>query len=225
MIFIEGTLLGLSLALVMGFGPSFFTLIQTSINRGFKSAMLLDLGIILNDILIVCLMMMTNLQFNITNERNLIYAGISAGIILIIFGIYTFNISPQKIIHISENNNLNIENMNKKFDNEPSWLVYISKGFVINIFNPFVWIFWVTCVATASSNYEGNKNSLIIFFIGVFTTVLFFDVLKAAGAYSLKKFFTEKMLKRLNQITGIALLLFGVFLIVRVLFFPIPTLN
>ena len=72
MIFIEGTLLGLSLALVMGFGPSFFTLIQTSINRGFKSAMLLDLGIILNDILIVCLMMMTNLQFNITNERNLI---------------------------------------------------------------------------------------------------------------------------------------------------------
>ena len=225
MIFLEGVIIGLSLALVMGFGPSFFTLIQTSINRGFKSAMLLDIGIILNDVMIVCLMMMTNLQFNIAEEKNLIYAGISAGIILIIFGIYTFRLSPKKIIHISENNNINIDKINEKFDDDPSWFIYISKGFLINIFNPFVWIFWVTCVATASSNYEGNKNSLIIFFIGVFTTVLFFDVLKAAGAYSLKKFFTEKMLKRLNQITGIALLLFGVFLIVRVLFFPIPTLN
>ncbi len=220
MIILEGIIIGLSLALIMGFGPSFFTLIQTSINRGFKSAMLLDLGIILNDIMIVCLMMMTNLQFNISDEKNLIFAGISAGIILIIFGIYTFNLSPQKIINISENNNITIEKMNEKFDDEPSWLVYISKGFVINIFNPFVWIFWITCVATASSNYEGNKYSLILFFIGVFATVLFFDIIKAAGAYSLKKFFTENMLKRLNQITGITLIVFGLYLIVRVLFFP-----
>lgn len=220
MIILEGIIIGLSLALIMGFGPSFFTLIQTSINRGFKSAMLLDLGIILNDVMIVCLMMMTNLQFNITDEKNLIFAGISASIILIIFGIYTFKLSPQKIINISEHNNHNIDMMNVKFDDEPSWYVYISKGFVINIFNPFVWIFWITCVATASSNYEGNKYSLILFFIGVFSTVLFFDIIKAAGAYSLKKFFTENMLKRLNQITGITLILFGLYLIVRVLFFP-----
>lgn len=220
MIILEGIIIGLSLALVMGFGPSFFTLIQTSINRGFKSAMLLDLGIILNDVMIVCLMMMTNLQFNITDEKNLTLAGISASIILIIFGIYTFNLSPQKIINISENNSRTIEKMNEKFDDEPSWFIYISKGFVINIFNPFVWIFWITCVATASSNYGGNKNSLILFFIGVFATVLFFDIIKAAGAYSLKKFFTENMLKRLNQITGIALILFGLYLIIRVCFFP-----
>ena len=220
MIILEGIIIGLSLALIMGFGPSFFTLIQTSINRGFKSAMLLDLGIILNDVMIVCLMMMTNLQFNITDEKNLIFAGISASIILIIFGIYTFKLSPQKIINISEHNNHNIDMMNVKFDDEPSWYVYISKGFVINIFNPFVWIFWITCVATASSNYEGNKYSLILFFIGVFASVLFFDIIKAAGAYSLKKFFTENMLKRLNQITGITLILFGLYLIVRVLFFP-----
>lgn len=220
MIILEGIIIGLSLALIMGFGPSFFTLIQTSINRGFKSAMLLDLGIILNDVMIVCLMMMTNLQFNITDEKNLIFAGISASIILIIFGIYTFKLSPQKIINISEHNNHNIDMMNVKFDDEPSWYVYISKGFVINIFNPFVWIFWITCVATASSNYEGNKYSLILFFIGVFATVLFFDIIKAAGAYSLKKFFTENMLKRLNQITGITLIVFGLYLIVRVLFFP-----
>ena len=106
MIFVEGIIVGLSLALIMGFGPSFFTLVQTSINRGFKSAMFLDLGVILNDIMIVALMMMTNLQFNLSGDNNnLVYAGISASIILIIFGVYTYTLSPKKIIHISEHNN------------------------------------------------------------------------------------------------------------------------
>ncbi|MBR5147397.1 MAG: LysE family transporter [Bacteroidales bacterium] len=221
MIFLEGVIIGLSLALIMGFGPSFFTLIQTSISRGFKAAMFLDLGIILNDIMVVALMMMTNVQFNVADKENIIYAGISAGIILIIFGIYTFLLSPEKIIHISENNTQKIDKMNEKFIDKPKWYVFISKGFIINIFNPFVWIFWITCVATASSNFGGNKYSMIIFFIGVFATVLFFDILKAAGAYSLKRFFTEKMMKIMNQIIGIILMLFGLFIAVRVIFFPI----
>ncbi len=221
MIFLEGVIIGLSLALIMGFGPSFFTLIQTSISRGFKAAMFLDLGIIMNDIMIVALMMMTNVQFNITDRDNIIYAGISAGIILIIFGIYTFLLSPEKIIHISESNTQKIDKMNARFIDDPKWYVFISKGFIINIFNPFVWIFWITCVATASSNFGGNRYSMIVFFIGVFATVLFFDILKAAGAYSLKRFFTEKMMKIMNQIIGIILMLFGVFIAVRVIFFPV----
>ena len=221
MIFLEGVIIGLSLALIMGFGPSFFTLIQTSISRGFKSAMFLDLGIILNDIFIVALMMMTNVQFNINNRENVVYGGIAAGIILIIFGIYTFLLSPEKIMHISENNNQKINSMNEKFVDKPKWYIFLTKGFVINIFNPFVWIFWVTCVATASSNFSGNKYSMIIFFLGVFATVLFFDILKAAGAYSLKRFFTEKMMKIMNQIIGIILIIFGLYIAVRVIFTPI----
>ena len=221
MIFLEGVIIGLSLALIMGFGPSFFTLIQTSISRGFKSAMFLDLGIILNDIFIVALMMMTNVQFNINNRENVVYGGIAAGIILIIFGIYTFLLSPEKIMHISENNNQKINNMNEKFVDKPKWYIFLTKGFVINIFNPFVWIFWVTCVATASSNFSGNKYSMIIFFLGVFATVLFFDILKAAGAYSLKRFFTEKMMKIMNQIIGIILIIFGLFIAAKVIFTPI----
>lgn len=222
MIFIEGLLIGFTLAIIMGFGPSFFTLIQTSISRGFKSAILLDIGIVLNDIMIVALIIMTNIQFNINGENNnLIYAGISASIILIIYGIYTFTLSPKKIIHISEHHNQKIDKMNDKFDDSPKWYIYISKGFVLNTFNPFVWIFWITCVATASSTYNGNKYSLLLLFLGIFVTVFSIDILKALGAYSLQRFFTEKMLKRLNQITGVALIISGVVLIVRVVFFPV----
>ena len=81
MIFLEGVIIGLTLALVLGFGPSFFTLIQTSIDRGFKSAMFLDLGIIMNDVVIVALLLMTNIQFNIKDEKNLLFSGIVSGIV------------------------------------------------------------------------------------------------------------------------------------------------
>ena len=60
--------------------------------------------------------------------------------ILIIFGIYTFLLSPEKIMHISENNNQKINNMNEKFVDKPKWYIFLTKGFVINIFNPFVWL-------------------------------------------------------------------------------------
>lgn len=87
MIILKGVLMGLTLALVFGFGPGFFSLIQTSINRGFKSALLLDLGIVLNDVMIVALMLMSSIQVHLNNDKRMVYAGISAGIILIIFGI------------------------------------------------------------------------------------------------------------------------------------------
>ena len=218
MIFFEGIIVGFTLALVFGFGPAFFTLIQTSINRGFKSALLLDIGIIVNDMMIVGLMLMSSLQINLADKTNLLYAGLSAGIILIIFGIYTFNISAKKIVMKSECTTEKLEKINKKYK-EPKWFVFIGKGFIMNIFNPFVWIFWMTCVATASGQYDGDKNKLALFFAGTFMTVFFFDVLKSLGAYSLKRFFTEKMMTLLNKITGSALICCGIYLIIRVVFF------
>lgn len=220
MIFFQGVVVGLTLALVFGFGPAFFSLIQTSINRGFKSALLLDIGIILNDIMVVALMMMSSLQINITSEQNMKYAGISAGIILTLLGIYTFTLSPRKIVMQSEVNDEKFSTLGEKHK-KPKWFIYIGKGFLMNIFNPFVWIFWMTCVATASGKFGGDKKDLILFFLGVFITVFFFDILKSLGAYSLKKFFTEKLLKILNKTTGIILICFGIGIVIRILFFPI----
>ncbi len=218
MIILKGVLMGLTLALVFGFGPGFFSLIQTSINRGFKSALLLDLGIVLNDVMIVALMLMSSIQVHLNNDKRIVYAGISAGIILIIFGIFTYNLSPSNIVKRSESTNESINELEKKYKS-PKWYIYVGKGFVMNIFNPFVWIFWMTCVATASGQYNGNIYCLVKFFIGVFGTVIIFDILKAAGAYSLKKFFTEKMMTVLNKIIGLIIGLCGIVLIIKVLFF------
>lgn len=234
--FFHGALMGLTLATVFGLGPAFFLLIQTSISKGFKSALLFDVGVILSDIIVVVLMMLTSIQINFDNSDNMIFLGLIAGLIAIAFGLYTFFSKPEKIVARSEKKSVELAEMDKKFEKldqqldkidekfdikreGPRWYVYLSKGFVMNVFNPFIWVFWVTAVATASGKYNGDDRLLALFFIGVFVTVLSIDILKIMASYSLKRFFTEKRMKILNQVTGVALMFCGLILIVRVIFF------
>ncbi|HOI32856.1 MAG TPA: LysE family transporter, partial [Bacteroidales bacterium] len=100
----------------------------------------------------------------------------------------------------------------------PRWFTYIAKGFFMNIVNPFVWIFWVGVVVGISARMGGDETRLTTFFSGTLITVLLGDLLKAYGAYSIKRFFNTRMIGLLNKIAGIGLIIFGFFLIGRVIF-------
>lgn len=238
MVFFHGALMGLTLATIFGFGPAFFLLIQTSISKGFKTALLFDVGVLLSDIIVVVLMMMTSIQLTLDDSGNMVVAGITAGLIIIGFGIFTFYSKPEKIVARSEKKSAELEEVEKKFEKidqkldkidekfdikreGPRWYVYLSKGFVMNVFNPFIWVFWMGSVATVSGAeiYNGNEPLVALFFTGTFATVFVIDILKIVGAYSLKRFFTEKRMKILNQGTGIVLAFCGLMLIIRVVFF------
>lgn len=236
MAFLYGAFLGLTLATVFGIGPAFFLLIQTSISKGFKYALLFDLGVLLSDMMVVILMMMTSIELGVDDSQNMIAAGIAAGLIVIAFGVFTYFSKPEKIVKRSEKKSAELEEMEKKlekFDQRldkidekldikrqgPRWYIFICKGLVMNIFNPFVWIFWMTTVATARGSYESDNALMILFFLGTFATVFAIDILKILGSYSLKRFFTERRLKILNQATGIVLALCGLGIIIKVIFF------
>ena len=71
-------------------GAAFFSVIQTSISRGFRAGLFLAFGISLSDIFLValCLFGIAGLMEN--NETAQLVMGIVGGIILIVFGCYTF---------------------------------------------------------------------------------------------------------------------------------------
>lgn len=235
MVFVHGAIMGLTLATIFGIGPAFFLLIQTSISKGFKTALMFDLGVLFSDVIVVFLMMMTSVQIKLDDGGNMVIAGITAGLIILCFGIFTFYTKPEKIVERSAKKSAELEEVEKRLDERfdkidekldvkrvgPRWYVYVAKGFIMNVFNPFIWVFWMTSVATVSGSevYNGNKYLVTLFFIGTFTTVLAFDIVKIVGAYSLKRFFTERRMKFLNQCTGLVLALCGLMLIIRVIFF------
>ena len=235
MVFVHGAIMGLTLATIFGIGPAFFLLIQTSISKGFRTALMFDLGVLFSDVIVVFLMMMTSVQIKLDDGGNMVIAGITAGLIILCFGIFTFYSKPEKIVERSAKKSAELEEVEKRLDERfdkidekldvkrvgPRWYVYVAKGFIMNVFNPFIWVFWMTSVATVSGSevYNGNRYLVTLFFLGTFTTVLAFDIVKIVGAYSLKRFFTEKRMKFLNQCTGLVLELCGLRLIIRVIFF------
>jgi len=201
---IDALVLGLSLATVFGMGPAFFTLVQTSINKGFKSALLFAIGVAANDILMIVLCIMTSVKVVI--EGNEFYFGLAAGVILILFGLFTYR-RKAKPNEIEKDAN---ETLPATTGGNTNGLTYIMKGFALNILNPFVWIFWITTVALISGQMEGNRLAVGAFFaitIGVCVTC---DALKAYGAAALKRFFNPRRITVMNKITGIILMLFGI---------------
>ena len=104
--------------------------------------------------------------------------------------------------------------MLKKQEDKPAWFMFLAKGFVLNILNPFVWIFWFSAVAIVAGNMGGNKVSTIVFFAIILGTTYTLELLKAWGAAKLKKFLTPERTTLINRIAGVLLMLIGVYFIV-----------
>jgi len=203
---IEGLILGLTLAIFFGFGPALFALIQTSIHRGFWSGFLLAIGIFLSDLVVVALCFFGAIQI-ITKPENHLLFGLFSGGILIIFGIVTYS------------HKIQVDNNNKEVKPKPPLpIIYVLKGFFLNIANPFIWIFWMGVVVAITANYGAEIRPLVIFFSVTLLTVLATDVLKCFGAYKIKRFLTPKIMTGINRIAGVGLVIFGLFLIFRVIF-------
>jgi len=202
-IFLEGTVLGLSLAFLFGFGPAFFALIQTGLYRGFFAGVLLAFGIILNDILIVTISI-----FGATSVlggiENFTLVGVIGGFLLVLFGVFTY----RKKTEIEDSDN-------SSQIKTPNPIVYIVKGFLLNAVNPFVWIFWISVVVGITARFNADTVKLILFFAGTLSVVWFVDIVKTFAASKLKKIVTDKFLILVNKIAGIAISGFGVFLIIR----------
>ena len=75
--------IGFFLSFVLG--PVFFVLIETSITKGFKAAVSLDLGVVLADVFFILFCYYTSKQLvdNINNQPGLFVLG---GAILLIYG-------------------------------------------------------------------------------------------------------------------------------------------
>lgn len=196
---ISGVGLGLLLSILIG--PVFFLLIKTSIYDGFKSAMFLELGIGLSDV--VCI---AGSYFGLVNylqsPDHKFFISIIGGIVLIIFGLYTFNHKT------SIQNKVSIP---KRDD----YVKLVVKGFVFNISNPSVIFFWIGAVSLAVSQYSGNTSYVGSYFISTLSVVTCIDIVKARLAQKLSSIINEDKLNKLSKLAGIVIMAFGVVILLK----------
>ena len=207
-------MIGVFLSVVVNMGPAFITWVQTSLHRGFRSAAWFATGVILNDAMVVTICILASVQIVMRSSFEAALACIGAGIILLLFGIFTYRKKVQDQKKRDEFIEERTNEVIKKQDQKPAWFVFLAKGFVLNILNPFVWFFWFSAVAMVAGNMGGNKLSTFVFFAIILGTTLFLELLKAWGAAKLKKFLDAERTTIMNRIAGVLLMLCGAYFII-----------
>jgi threonine/homoserine/homoserine lactone efflux protein len=193
------------LLLTFSFGPEFFALINTGIKFGYKTGSFLALGVILSDFflcLLICLLVHFGMANLLHSEKTQTFFAIIGGIILIVFGAFFFKKQPVKTDEIIE-----IENQ------LPSPKLMLLKGFLLNLFNPTVWLLWLANVTAISKTLEYSLIKMILFFSIVLGAVLLVELFKVKLAGKIKNYLTDKIMTIVNYITGSALIIFGLILI------------
>ena len=195
---------GIQLGIVLAFliGPVFFTILQTSVEKGFWKGALVAMGVSLSDILFVVVCYFGLIHF-VESPQFRIYLGYLGGGTLIIFGLYYLVIKSrsksQESFHAS---------------GERKAYRYVLKGFVINGLSPSVLIFWVGTISVASLDFGYSKGlEFFLFFSAVLTTVLSTDILKAYLAGKLRMLVTPRLMMIMNILLGIGMIVFGIRLV------------
>lgn len=196
---INGLLFGL--IFIFAIGPSFFLLIQNSVQYGFRRGVLIALGISLSDILFVSLTLLGMAQVMSDAENSKLFSLVGASI-LAAFGVYYFLRKP--VIYHEE------------MDDGHGALYFMFKGFIINVFNPTIILFWITLSSTISANYSYSWAERRNFFIGILITIFLSDLIKAYLANNVRSIITVRSVRIFNIIVGSALVIFAASLLLGV---------
>jgi threonine/homoserine/homoserine lactone efflux protein len=193
---LNGILSGLVLAFLIG--PVFFTILQTSIERGFWSGFFVAIGVSLSDAFYISLCYLGVYQlFDKGNFKE--YFAYFGGGVLLVMGFYYLFIKSRKLAHYDP------EKVQAK---SPYRLVF--KGFIINGLTPMVFIFWLGTVGVATTKFGYvTPGRAIPFFAAIVSTVFLTDIIKAKLADKLRAVMTPKFIRTLNVVLGLVLLVFG----------------
>ena len=208
--------IGYGLLLSVMVGPAFFIMIETSISKGIKAALFLDLGVLLGDLLyVIFAFLFFNEVQDLMNGENQYILKIVGGGFFIILGL--MHVLKKKALFISA------DTMNKPLGLSASnYVMVMLKGFMINVVNPGVLFYWLTLMSllpdTPPELGLNRTQGLIIYIAIILVTFFGLDVLKIAGAKKLKEILTPQWMYVVNLVLGIILLIFGTLFLFKGIF-------
>jgi len=198
--------LGLGFFLALSVGPVIFTIIKQSINNGIKGGLSFVAGVWLSDILLVFLSNFFSEMVSYLLKYKTAIAVVGSLFLLIMGVFYIFF----KKVQLSEDNDLL-----KKFSTSDFTKIALS-GFLINTLNPGVIIFWlINATAFAATNTLPER--IIIFSVCLIVNIAA-DLIKIMTAEKIRERLTPRHIVLINKISGSILVLFGIVLMLNVLF-------
>jgi threonine/homoserine/homoserine lactone efflux protein len=196
-IVLQGVITGLILSIFVG--ATFFMLIETSMTRGFRSALWFDLGVLSCDALIIAIVYFFTSWITRMIVHNT-YFNMAGGIAFVGFGI-NYIISRRKDVSTVKSEN--------------SIFKLFMNGFFINLLNPSVVIFWLGTVAVAITQLNLTGHKAFIYFASTMGVVAIVDVTKAWFAFRLSHFLNPRILRHIYVVSGVIMIGLGVAILIK----------
>ncbi|TRX40378.1 LysE family translocator [Flavobacterium restrictum] len=187
-------------------GPVFFILIETSITKGFRAALVFDLGVILGDIVFISIAYLGSYRL-IQSLKDKPALFIFGGIVMLSYGIISF-IKLKKVDNLPDDV-LNNEILKKNYGS------LLVKGFFLNIINIGVLGFWLAIIISMGPKLDMKTSRMMTFFITVILSYLLVDCIKIVLAKKLKTKMTPTNILKIKKGISIVLMIFGVVLITQ----------
>lgn len=202
--------LGFFLAFMIG--PVFFIILETSITKGFRAAVVFDLGVIFSDVLFVLLAYFSSYQLleNLSNQPGLYVFG---GTLLTAYGIITLL-----------KKNKDKQDKSTIIPEKINYMELFVKGFLLNAINIGVLVFWLGLIIVVGPNLNGNPKRFLLFFSVLLLTYFITDVFKIILSKRLKKKLTPPIIQNLKKTVSAIIIICGIVLIIKG-FLPKEQLN
>jgi len=200
---LSAILIGFLLSTIL-IGPVFFLLIETSIRKSWKSAVTLDLGVVAADILCISAAYFGSKDFAdyVTTHPQFYRIYILAGFFVTIYGIFMFFSKPK--LHLENNTEVVSKNYLRTFFN----------GFVMNLLNIGVIVFWFVIVSSIMIQYP-VPSDFVLYMGVVLLTYFTIDLIKIFLAGKLQKRITDDMVFKIRKGVGVCLLIFGLIITLK----------
>ncbi len=208
---LEDILSAIPLGFVLSFmiGPVFFVLLETSVVKGIKAAIVFDLGVVLADIIFILIAYFSSYRLiqTIKDDPALFIFG---GLILLSYGLITFvkhkqgskNIDPENPVELARHNYFNL----------------FVKGFFLNFINVGVLGFWLMILISIGPKLELKPSRMLTFLTTLIITYFIVDIFKILLAKQLRNKLNPKNILTIKKAISFVLVISGVFLLSQGLF-------
>jgi threonine/homoserine/homoserine lactone efflux protein len=206
------TAIPLGILLAFTIGPVFFVLLETSITKGFRAAIVFDLGVICGDLIFILIAYFSTNQLleKLKDDPSLFFIG---GVIMLSYGIISF--IKQKRTYKGQ-----VEVDVKEDLNQPNnYLNLFFKGFLLNFINIGVLAFWMMIIISFGPKLNLEADRIIVFIATILLVYLIIDSIKIVIAKQLKSKLTPYIIYKIKSVISVILIIFGVFLMIQG-FFP-----
>jgi len=194
--------------LAFAVGPVFFTLIETSITKGFRAGLFFDLGAIVADVIFILIAYFSTSKLleRVKGDPGLLVFG---GAVLIAYGVISYIRTQRSIYKIVRDHHAIV--VKKKLGS------LFLKGFLLNFVNFGVLAGWIGTIIMANA-LTTSENGVFLFLSTVLITFFCTDLLKITLAKKLKNKMTPRFVIKTKKWVSILIVFFGTLLLLQGIF-------